>query len=107
MSWETNLKLFDEVAEMANIERKGKTVPYCSANGHMFALLNKEGQLGIRLSKEEQKKFDEAYGAEPLLSHGAKMRDYVLIPDILLSDKKLLSAYLKKGLTYAKVLPPK
>ncbi len=107
MSWEENLKLFDEVAKIAKIERKGKTMPYTSANGHMFALLNKEGQLGIRLSKEEQQKFDQEYGAEPLLSHGAKMKDYVLIPQKMLADKSLLATYLKKGFDYVMTLPPK
>ncbi len=107
MNWEKNLELFDEVAKKAHIERKGKTVPYCSANGHMFALLNKEGQLGIRLSKEEQEAFDQKFGALPLKSHGATMRDYVLIPEKLLQDMDTLADYLKKGLAYVMSLPPK
>jgi len=107
MSWEEALKLFDEAAEVAQIERKGKTMPYASANGHMFALLNKDGQLGIRLSKEEQHQFDQDHGAAPLVSHGAIMKDYVLIPQKLLAKKELLAAYLKKGLSHARSLPAK
>ncbi len=35
-------------------ERKGKTVPYTSANGLMFSFINKGGDLGIRYSKSKQ-----------------------------------------------------
>ena len=107
MSWTEHLKIFDEVAQMAQIERKGKSMPYTSANGHMFALLNKEGQLGIRLSKKDQAEFDKKFGALPLKSHGATMRDYVLIPEELLADKRLLANYLQKGLAHVLSLPPK
>lgn len=49
--WEDNLKLYDmAVAKCPEIERKGKSMPYTSANGHMFSLLNKDGELGIRFS---------------------------------------------------------
>jgi hypothetical protein len=41
----------------SRFERKGKTVPNTSANGHMFSLLNKAGEIGIRFSKELQKKY--------------------------------------------------
>ena len=47
-----NLKVYDElVAQCSRFERKGKTMPYTSANGHMFSLLNKDGELGFRYSK--------------------------------------------------------
>jgi hypothetical protein len=56
--WEQNLKIYDElVAKCDRFERKGKTVPHTSANGYMFSVLNKAGELGIRFSKEVQKKY--------------------------------------------------
>lgn len=107
--WEKQLKLYDEIALMAGIERKGKTMPYTSSNGYMFSLLNKEAQLGIRLSKEDTKQFLEAYpNCEEFRSYGARMREYVLIPEnLLISDKKIVTSYLKKGLTYVNTLKPK
>ena len=49
--WDERLKIYDEiVSKCKRFERKGKTVPYTSANGHMFSLLNKAGEIGFRFS---------------------------------------------------------
>ncbi len=90
-----------------NFELKGKTMPYTSANGYMFSQLNKDGQLGIRLSKADILEFDKNFGAEPFLSYGAVMREYVLIPDALLSNLDVLASCLQKGFDYVMSLPPK
>ncbi|MDX1479982.1 MAG: hypothetical protein R3301_19880 [Saprospiraceae bacterium] len=56
------LKRYDAlVAKCPRFERKGKTMPYTSANGYMFSLLNKAGEIGIRFSKEVQKQYLEQY----------------------------------------------
>ena len=61
--WEHKLELYDElVAKCPRFDGKGKTMPYTSANGHMFSLLNKEGELGIRFSKEVQQKYIQEFG---------------------------------------------
>ncbi len=53
--WEQKLELYDQlVGKCPRFERKGKTVPHTSANGHMFSLLNKAGELGMRFSKPVQ-----------------------------------------------------
>ena len=58
--WEKKLELYDEaVGKCPRFDRKGKTMPYTSANGHMFSLLNKAGELGVRFSKEIQQKYIE------------------------------------------------
>ncbi|MEM9647038.1 MAG: hypothetical protein AAF969_01050 [Bacteroidota bacterium] len=102
------LKIYDEiVSKNPNFERKGKTMPYTSANGHMFSLLNKAGELGIRLSKEDTAEFDTAYGAQSFHSYGATMRGYVLIPEALLEKQEELGNYLQKGFDYVMSLPPK
>ena len=55
---EEQLKIYDElVARCSRFERKGKTMPYTSANGYMFSLFNKAGEIGIRFSKDVQKKY--------------------------------------------------
>lgn len=102
-----NLELYDELVSLAGLERKGKSMPYTSANGHMFSQLNKSGEIGIRLSKQDQKKFVESYDSGPFKSYGAVMKDYVLVPKSLLSDLPKLSEYLKAGEEYVKSLPPK
>ena len=105
--WEEKLKFYDELVAYSKFERKGKTMPYTSANGHMFSLFNKAGEIGIRLSKESGKKFLEKYQTAPFKSHGAFMRGYVLIPETLYDDLDLLSGYLKEGYEYVMSLEPK
>ena len=39
-------------------ELKGKNMLYTSANGYMFSLFNKAGEIGIRFSKEVQQKYN-------------------------------------------------
>ncbi len=103
-----NLALYDAlVAENPNFERKGKTMPYTSANGYMFSLLNKEDQFGIRLSKEDQELFCKQYDSGPYFSHGATMRDYVHVPDQLLRKPKELGPLLQKSFDFVMSLPPK
>ncbi len=47
--WEEQLKIYDAIVDKCpRFERKGKTVPCTTANGHMFSTLNKKAQLGIR-----------------------------------------------------------
>ena len=106
--WEKNLEFYDKlVSANPNFERKGKTVPYTSANGYMFSLLNKDGELGFRLSKESGKKFMEEHQTTIFKSHGAVMRDYVLIPERMFEKFELLSAYLEDGYQHVMSLPPK
>ncbi|MEZ5057119.1 MAG: hypothetical protein R2879_08795 [Saprospiraceae bacterium] len=106
--WENNLKLFDALVDLnPNFDRKGKSMPYTSANGYMFSLLNKEGQFGIRLPKESAKSFQEKYDSGPFKSHGAFMKDYVLVPDDLLSRPEELEPYLQESYEYVMSLPPK
>ena len=81
-------------------ERLGKTMPYTAANTHMFSLLNKDGEFGIRLSIESQKKFKSTYNTTIYKSHGAVMKDYVLVPDALVNNPELLSKYLDESYEY-------
>lgn len=101
-------QLYKKLADAnPNFELKGKTMPYTSANGYMFSQLNKDGQLGIRLSKADIMEFDKNFGAKPFLSYGAIMREYILIPEALLSNLDVLASCLQKGFEYVMSLPPK
>lgn len=106
--WDQRLALYDELVDKCpRFERKGKTVPYTSANGHMFSLLNKEGELGMRFSKDAQAKYIEEFGSTLFKSHGAVMRGYVLIPDSMLEDLDTLAGYLDESYDYVMSLDPK
>ena len=106
--WEEKLKIYDElVAKCSRFKRKGKTVPYTSANGHMFSLLNKDGEIGIRFSKEVQEKYIEEFESTIYKSHNAIMRGYVLIPAKMLQDLDNVATYLNESYDYVMRLDPK
>ena len=106
--WKEKLELYDNlVAKCPRFDRKGKTVPYTSANGHMFSLLNKDGELGIRFSKEVQEKYIKEFNSTIFKSYGAVMKGYVLIPDHMLEDLDKLSVYLNESYDYVMTLEPK
>ena len=106
--WEKNLKIYDALVEKCpRFERKGKTMPYTSANGHMFSLLNKDGELGFRFSKEVQEKYIVEFKTTIFKSHGAVMKGYVLIPQHMLEDLDALAMYLNESYDYVMSLPSK
>ncbi len=103
-----NLDVYDAmIARVPEVERKGKTMLYTSANGYMFSQLNKAGEIGIRLPKERGAEFIAKHDAGPFLSYGAVMRDYVLVPAHLHTDIDLLAATLAESYAYVMSLPPK
>ncbi len=107
-NWEDRLALYDKlIATIPDLERKGKGVPYTSANGHMFSQLNKEGEIGIRLPKEEFDAFMTKYDATPFTAYGATMKGYVTLPEALLKDVKKAKPYLKIAYDFVLSMKPK
>lgn len=105
--WTKNLAIYDKLVAMnLKFERLGKTMPYTAANTHMFSLLNKDGELGIRLFRESQEKFKEKHNSTIYRSYGAVMKDYVLVPETMLKDLELLSKYLDESYEYVMSLKP-
>lgn len=108
MDWKETVKLYGElVAKCPRFERKGKTVPYTSANGHMFSSVNKDGELGIRFGKEAQEKYMKELNTTLFKSYGAVMRGYVLIPEELFQDMDKLAQLLNESYDYVMTLEPK
>lgn len=106
--WEEKLKKYDAlVARCPRFERKGKTMPYTSANGYMFSQLNKAGELGIRFSKEVQEKYMKELNTTIYKSYGAVIKGYILIPDAMLEDLDNLAKYLDESYDYVMSLEPK
>ena len=105
---EEKIRLYDQlVAKCPRFERKGKTMPYTSANGHMFSQINKEGEFGIRFSKQVQEKYMRELGTTNFESYGAVMQGYVLMPELLWDDLDKLASYLNEGYDYVMTLEPK
>lgn len=106
--WKEKLKIYDElVSKCQRFERKGKTVPYTSANGHMFSILNNAGEIGIRFSKEVQKKYIEEWDTTIFKSYNSIMHGYVLIPERMHQDLGRLTKYLNESYDYVMSLEPK
>ncbi len=102
------LKVYDElVAKCPRFKRKGKTMPYTSANGYMFSLFNKSNEIGIRFSKEVQAKYMNELDTTIYKSYGATMQGYILIPDEMLNDLDNLAKYLNESYDYVMTLKPK
>jgi hypothetical protein len=99
---------YDEFVEHCpDSVRKGKTMPYTSANGHMFSLLNKDAGLGIRFSSEVQKRYTEKLNTGHFKSYGAIMKGYVLIPEDMWNNLEQLAKYLNESYSYVMSLDPK
>lgn len=108
MTREETIALYDQlIAKCSDFERKGKTMPYTSANGHMFSQINKEGELGIRFSKDVQEKYFEELNTTHFKSYGAVMKGYVLMPVHLWDDLNTLTTYLNESYEYVMSLEPK
>lgn len=106
--WEKRLEIFDAiVAKCPRFERKGKSMIYTSANGHMFGLLNKAGEIGFRYDKETQEKHIKEFNSDYYKSYGATMKGYVLIPESMLDDLDRLAELLNESYDYVMSLEPK
>ena len=95
------------VAKCPRFERKGKKNPYTSAKGHMFSQLNKDGELGIRFSKEVQEKYIKNLKTGYFKSYGSIMKGYVLIPKGMWKDLDKLAGLLNESYDYVMSLEPK
>ena len=101
------ITLYDQLIEKnPAIERKGKTTPYTSINGHMFSFLSKSGEMGLRLSNEDRSNFMQKYNAPLMEQHGRIMKEYVHVPNELMEQQEL-AEYLDKSLAYVSSLKPK
>lgn len=107
-AWDKNLKISDElVAKCPRFIRKGKTMPYTSANGYMFSLFNKNSEIGIRFSKEIKEIFIKEWPTNRYKSYGAIMKGYVLVPEKMFNDLDVLGKYLDESYDYVMTLEPK
>jgi len=95
------------VATIPGVERKGKTLPYTSLNGHMFSFLGEGGAIALRLAPDDRQAFIDQYGASLHEAHGAVMREYVRVPDSLADDTAELAPWFERARAYVAGLKPK
>jgi TfoX/Sxy family transcriptional regulator of competence genes len=113
MAWRKSpqhmIDLFDEVVPKdSRIERR-KMFGYPAAflNGHLFAGLHQENFI-LKLSPADREKLrteQDARVFEPM--PGRAMREYLVLPEEVLSERRVLSAWIKRSTVYVSTMPPK
>jgi TfoX/Sxy family transcriptional regulator of competence genes len=113
MAWrrspEVLIQLFaDALPDDARIERRKMFgYPCAFIGGHLFAGLHQESFI-VRLSEADRARAKAQHGArafEPM--PGRSMREYVVLPDATLTNRRQLSSWLRRALDYAGSLPAK
>jgi TfoX/Sxy family transcriptional regulator of competence genes len=87
--------------------RKMFGYPAAFANGNLFIGLHQNDFI-MRLSDKDRERFTAAYGErtfEPM--KGRRMREYVRLPEDLLSDSRKRNTWIKRSLEYAEGIKPK
>lgn len=95
------------VGRVPDVDLKGKKTAYTSMNGNMFSFLSPQGELAFRLSAEDRADFLERYPGATVEQYGKLMKDYVQVPDALLTDQRALSSLFEQTLENARKLRPK
>ena len=95
------------IAANPEIDRKGDTMPYTSANGYMFSYLAQTGIAAIRLPQSEREAFLKKYNTTLDVQNGSVMKEFVRVPDDLLQNTVELSAYIDLSFAYVKTLKQK
>ena len=113
MAWRKSpqhmIDLFDEVVPKdSRIERR-KMFGYPAAflNGHLFAGLHQENFI-LKLSPADRVKLRTERDArvfEPM--PGRAMSEYLVLPEGVLSERRVLSAWIKRSTVYVSTMPPK
>lgn len=95
------------VATRSGLERRGKTMPYTSINGHMFSFLTPDGVLALRLPAEQRDAFLDRYGTRLVEQHGALLKEYVAVPPDLLDRLEEMRPWFDQSFEYVSSLKPK
>ena len=95
------------IATQRGVELKGDRLPYTSVNGHMTSVLDEGGTLALHLSPADNEAFRKKYRTDHPVSYGAVRRDYVVVPDALLSKTAELARHFAASFAYVASLPPK
>lgn len=81
--------------------------PAAFLNGNLFAGLHQESFI-LRLCEADRERARVELGAggfEPM--PGRRMREYVVVPEAALAERRGLAAWISRSVRYARSLPPK
>lgn len=103
------IDLFDKSVPSSAVvtRRKMFGYPAAFANGNLFIGLHQNDFI-VRLSAEDRTRFSARYGDrsfEPM--KGRPMREYVRLPEELLTDARKRAPWIKRSLEYAEGIKPK
>src|SRR6266849_2169574 len=113
MAWtkspQSLIDLFDESvpSSVTVYRRKMVGYPAAFANGNLFIGLHHTDFI-MRLSEEDRTRFSAKYGErifEPM--KGRPMREYVRLPEELLTDVRKRAPWIKRSMEYAEGSKPK
>jgi hypothetical protein len=94
------------VAATPGAQLKGAKIRYTSLNGHMHSFLTDDG-LALRLAQDQRELFLAKRGGRPCIQYGIVMKEYVLVPDALLTVPAELARLLAGSRAYVAGLKPK
>ncbi len=102
------LALYQElVASVEDVERKGAANPYTSRNGYMTSFIDKEGEVSLRLSREDQQEFIGRYDSRIPVQYGKNMPDFAVVPNDLLERQDELRPWFVRSWEFVGTLEPK
>jgi hypothetical protein len=105
---DTVIAMYDRIlAAHPQLERKGKASAYTAMNGNMFSFVGPDGEMCIRLSKDDIAAFGAEYDASPVIRYNSVMNGYVAVSQELLDNEDALGAWFAKSVTFAATLKPK
>ena len=106
-TFEISVAFFDKaISKVVGIDRKGKTTPYTSINGHMSSFVSKEGTVGLRLSAQDRDNFIVKHKTNLIIQHGVVMKEFVEVPLKVLKNTDVFVGYLMTSHAYCNSLKP-
>ncbi len=105
----TNLERYQKVISIIpDLKMKGAANKYTSLNGNMFSFLDKSnGELAIRLGREEREAFLKKYEGELSFQYNTVMKEYPIVPQEVMENTRALNKYFRKSFAYVSSLKPK
>ena len=102
-----SLSIYQSLVDNAGLDLKGAKSRYTSMNGNMFSFLDGEGRLALRLGRDDREEFLATHKDSVCVQHGHVMKEYVLVPEAILHNRRELEKLFGKCRTYASSLKPK
>ncbi|MDT5129256.1 MAG: hypothetical protein QOG79_4362 [Mycobacterium sp.] len=110
MAYDTELA--DRIRELVAAERGVEEKPMFGGlafliNGNMSVAASGKGGLMVRVPPDETEKLLQREHVEPMVMAGRETRGWLRVSVDGVKTKRQLSAWVGRGLDYAKSLPPK